>query len=75
MKRSLTFKQLKKLLKEELKDEPEEQSVELAVTEVTPDKIAAAEKVLADNGVDKSKVDTVLQAIGYALLDTDIYFG
>lgn len=32
-----------------------------------------AEKVLIDNGIDPEEVETVLQAIGYALLDKELY--
>ena len=32
-----------------------------------------AEKVLIDNGIDADEADTVLQAIGYALLDAELY--
>ena len=32
-----------------------------------------AERVLIDNGIDPDEAQTVLQAIGYALLDTELY--
>jgi hypothetical protein len=35
--------------------------------------IAAAEKVLVDNGIDEDEASTVLQAIGYVLMDTELY--
>lgn len=35
--------------------------------------IVMAEQVLVDNGIDRDEADTVLQAIGYALLDTELY--
>ena len=34
---------------------------------------AAAEKILVDNGIEKDEASTVLQAIGYALMDTELY--
>lgn len=40
---------------------------------VMPFKVEAAEKVLVDNGIEKDEASTVLQAIGYALLDTELY--
>ena len=40
---------------------------------VTPDSVKAAEKVLADNGIETDEVQTVLQAVGYALLDCELY--
>lgn len=35
--------------------------------------IVATEKVLVDNGIDEDKASTVLQAIGYTLLDVELY--
>lgn len=32
-----------------------------------------AEKILVDNGIEEEEASTVLQAIGYALLDTELY--
>lgn len=32
-----------------------------------------AEKVLIDNGIDPEEVEIVLQAVGYALLDKELY--
>lgn len=41
---------------------------------ITPkDKVEAAEKVLVDNGIEEDEASTVLQAVGYALLDTELY--
>jgi hypothetical protein len=36
-------------------------------------KAAAAEKILSDNGVEPDEASTVLQAVGYALLDEELY--
>jgi len=36
-------------------------------------KIKAAEQILIDNGIDADEASTVLQAIGYALLDEELY--
>jgi hypothetical protein len=35
--------------------------------------LAAAEKVLVDNGIEEDEASTVLQAIGYSLLNTELY--
>jgi hypothetical protein len=35
--------------------------------------VEAAEKVLVDNGIEEDEASTVLQAIGYALMDTELY--
>ena len=35
--------------------------------------ITATEQVLIDNGIDADEADVVLQAIGYTLLDTELY--
>ena len=40
---------------------------------ITKEQIKAAEKCLVDNGVDEDEADTVLQAIGYILLDMELY--
>ena len=36
-------------------------------------KIKEAEKILIDNGIEEDEASTVLQAIGYALLDEELY--
>jgi len=40
---------------------------------ISEEKILAAEAVLVDNGIDPEEADVVLQAIGYTLLDTELY--
>lgn len=40
---------------------------------ITEERIEAAERVLTDNGIDADEAETVLQAIGYVLLDTELY--
>lgn len=40
---------------------------------INNDKIRAAEKCLIDNGIEPDEANTVLQAIGYILLDTELY--
>lgn len=35
--------------------------------------IMRAEKVLIDNGIEEDEADVVLQAIGYVLLDEELY--
>lgn len=42
---------------------------------ITRAMIKGAEKVLVDNGIDPSEAETVLQALGYVLLDTELYSG
>ena len=37
------------------------------------EKIKKAERVLIDNGIDPDEASTVLQAIGFVLLDKDLY--
>lgn len=41
--------------------------------EITTKQIEAAEKCLIDNGIDIDEAKTVLQALGYILLDTELY--
>ena len=40
---------------------------------IAKDKIEAVEKILIDNGVEADEAKIVLQAIGYALLDEELY--
>ena len=40
---------------------------------INKSKVEAAEKVLVDNGIEEDEASTVLQAIGYTLLDTELY--
>ena len=40
---------------------------------VNQENIKAAEKVLVDNGIEADEAATVLQALGYALLDVELY--
>ncbi len=40
---------------------------------ITAEKIKAAEQCLIDNGIEAEEAETVLQALGYILLDTDLY--
>lgn len=40
---------------------------------ITADSVKAAEKVLADNGIDEDEAQSVLQAVGYALAGVELY--
>jgi hypothetical protein len=40
---------------------------------ISPEQIQKAEQVLIDNGIETDEAQTVLQAIGYVLLDTALY--
>lgn len=40
---------------------------------ITKENIKAAEQVLIDNGIEEDEVQVVLQAVGYALLDEELY--
>lgn len=40
---------------------------------ITESAIEKAEKVLSDNGVEADEVKSVLQALGYVLLDCEMY--
>ena len=62
--------------------EAEVYAYELELTEEKPLKVKAnifksdiihAEQILIDNGVDADEAQTVLQALGYALLDVELY--
>lgn len=40
---------------------------------ITADSVKAAEKVLADNGIEEDETQSVMQAVGYALADVELY--
>ena len=40
---------------------------------ICKEKLRLAEKCLIDNGIDQDEAATVLQALGYILLDTELY--
>lgn len=40
---------------------------------ISPEQIQKAEQVLIDNGIETDEAQTVLQVIGYVLLDTALY--
>lgn len=40
---------------------------------ITKEDVERAEQVLIDNGIEPDEASTVLQAIGYALLDLELY--
>lgn len=42
---------------------------------ITRSMVRGAEKILVDNGIDPSEAETVLQALGYVLLDKELYSG
>lgn len=44
-----------------------------AAPEFGMDRLARAEQVLEDNGIEPDECSTVLQAIGYVLLDAELY--
>lgn len=43
------------------------------VREISGNQILAARRILTDNGVDADEADYVLQALGYALLDVELF--
>lgn len=40
---------------------------------ITAEKIKAAEMCLIDNGIEEDEARIVLQALGYILMDTELY--
>lgn len=40
---------------------------------IAKSKIELAEQILIDNGIDPDEASIVLQALGYALLDVELY--
>lgn len=49
------------------------EEVDIIMPFMNKNKVEAAEKVLVDNGIEEDEASTVLQAIGYSLLDTELY--
>lgn len=47
--------------------------IRIQKTKITSEDIKRAEQVLIDNGIEPGEADTVLQAIGYTLIDTELY--
>ena len=49
------------------------EEVDFEMPPIHKSKVEAAEKVLIDNGIEEDEASTVLQAIGYTLLDVELY--
>ena len=56
-----------------LKKEEKGTGIAVRRTNITPEDIKRTKKVLIDNGIEEDEVDSVLQAIGYTLIDTELY--
>ena len=48
-------------------------AIKLNKTSIEVEDIKRTRQVLIDNGIEEDEVDCVLQAIGYTLLDTELY--
>lgn len=46
--------------------------MQIQKTNITKEDVKRSLKVLIDNGIEKDEADTVLQAIGYTLIDTEL---
>ena len=64
---------MKKIIRASIDANKNSYVVELSDTEIYSDNIRNAEGVLIDNGIDPEDVKDVLQAIGYVLLDSELY--
>lgn len=51
------------------------ESIQIFKNEISRKEIEKAENVLIDNGIDEDEAETVLQALGYVLLDVELYPG
>lgn len=49
------------------------EEVDITLPFMNKNKVEVAEKVLVDNGIEEDEASTVLQAIGYTLMDTELY--
>lgn len=47
--------------------------IPVKTTEIAPSQVNAAMQCLIDNGIEKDEAATVLQALGYILLDTELF--
>jgi len=47
--------------------------IKINAKEITEENMLRAQQVLIDNGIEEDEVDSVLQAIGYTLIDTELY--
>lgn len=56
-----------------LKKEEKGAGIAVRRTNITPEDIKRTKQVLIDNGIEEDEVDSVLQAIGYTLIDTELY--
>lgn len=56
-----------------LKKEEKGAGIAVKRTTITPEDIKRAKQVLIDNGIEEDEADSVLQAIGYTLIDTELY--
>lgn len=52
---------------------PEKEKDYIPAARIPENKIRNAEKILVDNGIDRDEAWVVLQAVGYALLDEELY--
>lgn len=48
-------------------------SIKIVNKEITNIEIERAKQCLIDNGIEHDEAETVLQALGYILLDTELY--
>jgi hypothetical protein len=56
-----------------LKKEEKGAGIAVKRTSITPEDIKRTKQVLIDNGIEEDEADSVLQAIGYTLIDTELY--
>ena len=56
-----------------LKKEEKRTAIVVQRTKITPEDIKRTKQVLIDNGIEEDEADAVLQAIGYTLIDTELY--
>ena len=57
-----------------LAEERKKNGIRLMHSFVTNEQVAKAKQVLIDNGIEEDEAETVLQAIGYALLDVELIY-
>lgn len=58
---------------EVIHDEVVDKIIPIEAKEITPMQVNAAMQVLIDNGIEEDEAATVLQALGYVLLNTELF--
>lgn len=56
-----------------MKDTKRKGGIVVKRVEITSEDIVRSKQILIDNGIEEDEADSVLQALGYTLIDTELY--